>query len=415
MSVGIGWDIGIKNLAYCIIEPQCNINIAVETLETLSPSTSNEYITLLGMNFKIKFWNDISLVSQIERNLQVGGEISHINNILKCCCNKKPIKSKPNDIIKCENTAAYCDTVLYSDGTYKGYCKIHYKSYIKDNALTISKLPDINAKMCYYDNCNTKSHKVLKSHIYTGYCKKHITEMIHQKTYSANDFLNINRAKTTSKINIAQLGQALFQELDKIKEHILIPDVILLENQPVLKNPTMKSMQMFLFSYYLIRNMDISRVSSSSSNALEEIETLETLETLDTLDTVEKIEKVEAQHQNHPLCYTASKKLDLIKFLPDDEQQRITSIIDNVKNNYQKNKKLAILIVEYLLKNNSKWLSFFNTHTKQDDLSDSLLMTLHYYMRSSLIKLSSASSASSKKKKKVLDINKLVDLDLDLE
>ena len=411
MSVGIGWDIGIKNLAYCIIEPQCNTNISVDessissTLSPsiLSPSTSNEYITLLGMNFKIKFWNDINLVSQIERNLQDGGEISHINNILKCCCNKKPIKSKPNDIIKCENTAAYCDTVLYSDGTYKGYCKIHYKSYIKDNSLTISKLPEINAKMCYYDNCNTKSHKVLKSHIYTGYCKKHITEMIHQKTYSANDFLNINRAKTTSKINIAQLGQALFQELDKIKEHILIPDVILLENQPVLKNPTMKSMQMFLFSYYLIRNMDIAKVNASSRNVAEYIETVET------------VKKIETKQQNHPLCYTASKKLDLIKFLPDDEQQRITSIIDNVKNNYQKNKKLAILIVEYLLKNNSKWLSFFNTHTKQDDLSDSLLMTLHYYMRSSLIKLSSASSASSKKKKKVLDINKLVDLDLDLE
>jgi len=401
MSIGIGWDIGIKNLAYCIIEPQCNTNISVDdsSISSISsPSTSNEYITLLGMNFKIKFWNDISLVSQIERNLQDGGEISHINNILKCCCNKKPLKSKPNDIIKCENTAAYCDTVLYSDGTYKGYCKIHYKSYIKDNALTISKLPEINAKLCYYDNCNTKSHKVLKSHIYTGYCKKHITEMINQKTYSANDFLNINRAKTTSKINIAQLGQALFQELDKIKEHILIPDVILLENQPVLKNPTMKSMQMFLFSYYLIRNMDISRVSASSRNAVEEIETVETVET---------------KQQNHPLCYTASKKLDLIKFLPDDEQQRINSIIDNVKNNYQKNKKLAILIVEYLLKNNSKWLSFFNTHTKQDDLSDSLLMTLHYYMRSSLIKLSSASIASSKKKKKPLETTSVLEPELE--
>ena len=395
MSVGIGWDIGIKNLAYCIIEPQCNINVSTETS---SPSTSNEYITLLGMNFKIKFWNDISLVSQIERNLQDCGEISHINNILKCCCNKKPIKSKPNDIIKCENTAAYCDTVLYSDGTYKGYCKIHYKSYIKDNALTISKLPDINAKMCYYDNCNTKSHKVLKSHIYTGYCKKHITEMIHQKTYSANDFLNINRAKTTSKINIAQLGQALFQELDKIKEHILIPDVILLENQPVLKNPTMKSMQMFLFSYYLIRNMDIAKVNASSRNAVEKIAKV------DVVEKVEALEAKETKKQNNPLCYTASKKLDLIKFLPDDEQQRITSIIDNVKNNYQKNKKLAILIVEYLLKNNSKWLSFFNTHTKQDDLSDSLLMTLHYYMRSSLSKLSNANNISSKKKKKPLEL-----------
>ena len=217
--------------------------------------------------------------------------------------------------------------------------------------------------------------------------------------------LGPNAASYLSESKIENIDNPYFPDDDKIKEHILIPDVILLENQPVLKNPTMKSMQMFLFSYYLIRNMDISwvRVSANSSNVAEEIKKVDT------------VKKAETKHQSHPLCYTASKKLDLIKFLPDDEQQRITSIIDNVKNNYQKNKKLAILIVEYLLKNNSKWLSFFNTHTKQDDLSDSLLMTLHYYMRSSLSKLSNANNISSKKKKKPLETTSVLEPELALE
>jgi hypothetical protein len=189
-----------------------------------------------------------------------------------------------------------------------------------------------------------------------GYCKKHITEMITSKQKQAGDFLKINRAKTTSKIDINHLGIALFQELDKIKSHILEPNVILLENQPVLKNPTMKSMQMFLYSKYLIRHIDYKG-------------------------------KLGVLGDKNLQCYTASKKLDLIKFFPQDQQGRIENILASVKSGYQKNKKMSIMMVEYLLKGNSKWLEFFNKHPKQDDLADSLLMTLHYFEKNNLAKL----------------------------
>ena len=78
-------------------------------------------------------------------------------------------------------------------------------------------------------------------------------------------------------------------------------------------------------------------------------------------------------------CYCASKKLDMIKFLPEDEKLRITTFIDTVNNPYQKNKKMSIMMVEVLLKNNAKWLEYFKSNPKQDDLADSLLMTLHYF------------------------------------
>jgi hypothetical protein len=115
----------------------------------------------------------------------------------------------------------------------------------------------------------------------------------------------------------------------------------------------MKSMQMFLYSYYLIRHM-------------------------------------ETQHglgDKNLQCYTASKKLDLIKFFPQDQQGRIENILAAVKSGYQKNKKMSIMMVEYLLKGNTKWLEFFNKHPKQDDLADSLLMTLHYFEKNNLAKL----------------------------
>lgn len=189
--------------------------------------------------------------------------------------------------------------------------------------------------------------------------------MIKTKEKENTDFLKINRAKSTAKIDINHLGIALFQELDKIRENILKPDVILLENQPVLKNPTMKSMQMFLYSYFLMRHMESS--GGIGSRSLQ--------------------------------CYIASKKLDLIKFLPETEQKRINTILDDVKSGYQKNKKQSVMMVEYLLQSSgcSKWYEFFKKNPKQDDLADSLLMTLHYFERDNLAKLAKQTSKMTTK------------------
>ena len=137
----------------------------------------------------------------------------------------------------------YCreETNIDSSGTikYSGLCKTHFKKSGEE------RMPELSVKQCWDKECSGKPIQVLKAHIYKGYCKKHINELIKTKIHTTNDFLKINRAKTTSKFDINQLGIALFQELDKIKHTILDASIILLENQPVLKNPTMKSMQMF--------------------------------------------------------------------------------------------------------------------------------------------------------------------------
>ena len=99
-------------------------------------------------------------------------------------------------------------------------------------------------------------------------------------------------------------------------------------------------------------------------------------------------------------CYCASKKLDLIKFIPEVEKDRIITFIDTVKNSYQKNKKMAIMMVEVLLSNNAKWSDFFKSHPKQDDLADSLLMTLHYFEKGNLMKVKNDEKKVSNKKEK---------------
>ena len=387
MSTCISWDIGIKNLAYCILESN-NSNSSCNT------------IIFNTKNYDITSWADISLVNQIETNMESSGEVSHINNTLKCSAlnetaNKKANKkekqnskldSKESETqsetntttteqIVCGKTAMYCKEETHTDSSgnvnYSGLCKTHFKKSGEE------RLPELTVKQCWDKECTGKPIQVLKSHIYKGYCKKHSNEMIKTKTHTNNDFLKINRAKTTSKFDINQLGIALFQELDKIKTTILNTSTILLENQPVLKNPTMKSMQMFLYSYYLLRIIDTNSHSGVNHSSSESILNNKTIQ-----------------------CYCASKKLDLIKFLPDTEQQRINEFIDTVNSGYQKNKKMAIMMVESILKNNVKWSTFFKGHPKKDDLADSLLMSLHYFEKNNLMKVKKEAEKKDKKDKK---------------
>lgn len=386
MSKCIGWDIGIKNLAYCVLDSKI--------LETnVTPDT----ICFNKNYYNIVNWHDISLVSQIEMNMEEGGEVSHINNTLKCSATQvkknNKINNKKNnkkdkkhgeepeselepvsENIICGKTAMYCKEELTTDSSgntsYFGLCKTHFKK------AGISPLPELNVKKCWAPECNGKPIQVLKAHIYKGYCKKHINDMIKEKTHLVNDFLKINRAKTTSKFDINQLGIALFQELDKIKEKVLDASTILLENQPVLKNPTMKSIQMFLYSYYLLRILESSSRSDGTGTGTGTVSSSSSTSRPINVLNNKKIQ-----------CYCASKKLDLIIFLPETEQVRINEVIEKVNSGYQKNKKMAIMMVETLLQNNPKWLSFFKGHPKQDDLADSLLMTLHYFEKANLLKI----------------------------
>lgn len=361
----IGWDIGIKNLAYCVLEHSTNTSTNPQTTNHSSSNhtapnhTAPNHITFNNTAYQITNWADISLLSQITNNLADAGEATSFATKLTCAC---PKNDKINAPI-CGAAASYCHESLAPSGEYRGYCKSHFKKS------SITRMPTIPVSKCYHPGCSSRASLVLKEHVFMGYCKKHVSELTKAGgTRVEADFLKINNVKNAGKIDINQLGMALFQELDKIKAIITNPDVILLENQPVLKNPTMKSMQMFLYSYYLMRILE-----GNKSNGISGL------------------------GEKYIQCYTASKKLDLIKFFPVGEQSRISGLLSKVRNGYARNKKMSILMVEYLLKDNVKWLQFFKGHPKQDDLADSLLMTLHYFERDNLAKLNKASKKAALK------------------
>jgi hypothetical protein len=350
----LGWDIGIKNLAYCKLKP-------VNT-ETLEISTTNEHIFTLGeKSFILEDWNTINITEQVENNNIDNGTITLSK--LKSKCNViKPIsksksKSKCNlNIQETQLQPIICNrnaTFITEDGLTL-MCNKHYTSSIENdkiNDIVKTYIPVTTEPKCeslIYSKkeksivkCSKKSTCVLASNNYIGYCDKHKPN---------GNILIINKKINAQQISLTKLGVALYQQLDLINDVIFQDvEVVLLENQPVLKNPTMKSVQMFLYSYFVLRGM----VDNKS------------------------IRKIK--------CYMASKKTELSKYLTQEQQDEIINEMKDVKDSYKVNKKTSIFIVNYILENNnipsSKWLDFFKSHSKKDDLADAFLMTLHYLLK----------------------------------
>ena len=390
----IGWDIGIKNMSYCLIE---KLNITPDDVKSSTKNNELSKITdifILGSNvYKILKWGIINIVPKVTEKEEEKGEImlKHRPNI-SCCCE---INKKINGSTLCKKKAVAVKIDKNVDGTYFGYCANH----LKRANLSFEDYIEIKSDKCdccilndnKLDRCKTKAVYVNKDNHFMGYCRKHYNNYMkniekedkkkedkkkednkkEEKKEEENtkknldtkvldevnriNFLKIIKGKKVSSINLTQLSDALYRELDNIPE-VLDAHVVLLENQPVLKNPTMKSMQMFLYSYYVIKGYQ------------------------------NKIKNV-----NNIQCYMASKKLDLIKYVTEEVYRNIKTELKQIKSQYSKNKKMAIRLTENLLISNSHNCQsidkMFTNSKKKDDLSDSLLMTLHYLERDILSKI----------------------------
>jgi len=344
----LGWDIGIKNLAYCKLKP-----VNIETSKT-----ANENIFTLGeKSFILEDWNVINITEQVENNNLDNGTIT-LSKLKPKCNVIKPIpklKSKSNKNTQ-ETQQLTCNrnATFITENGLTLMCDKHYTSSIENdkiNDIIKSYIPIKIEPKCenlIYSKkektmakCSKKSMCVLASNNYIGYCDKH---------KPTENILMLNKKIKAQHINLTKLGVALYQQLDLINDVIFQDvEVVLLENQPVLKNPTMKSVQMFLYSYFVLRGM-------VDKKSIHEIK-----------------------------CYMASKKTELSKYLTQEQQDKIINEMKDVKDSYKVNKKTSIFIVNYILENNniaaSKWLDFFRYHSKKDDLADAFLMTLHYLLK----------------------------------
>ena len=140
------------------------------------------------------------------------------------------------------------------------------------------------------------------------------------------DIINLcYEGEKVKKVSLFQLCSRLIDELDNLG--IDSNHTVLIENQPVLTNPKMKSIQMMVYTYFVMLGC----------------------------------EKV-------------------ILFSP---RQKFTAydgpIIEcTLKSKYAQRKKLGIAYCAYFIQGHEEYTHFFSTHKKKDDLSDALLQCLSY-------------------------------------
>jgi hypothetical protein len=160
------------------------------------------------------------------------------------------------------------------------------------------------------------------------------------------------------------------------KPQLLDVDIVVIENQPSLKNPQMKSIQMILYSYFLILGKVIGNGEKSTSY-------------IDKIDFCSASNKLKI-YDGPPIILEekksrVSKKKDKViseEVIIEEKNNNEIKPTENKKKGsaikYGDKKKLAIEHAKYFLKDNPTYVDFFMNHKKKDDLSDSFLQGLYY-------------------------------------
>jgi len=264
------FDIGIKNLAYCIVR----------------------YNVLDKKNFDIIYWGilDISYKGLIcDYNI----DISKKNNIAICCTN---------------NSYFYLPDNYNEQNKHTSYCKFH-SNKIKNNNITLyNQLKKISNNAKLKDNFNQQVERLL-------------VEL--DKFYK-------------------QFIDSIYDIDDKIVGNL----DIYIENQPVLKNPIMKTISIVLFAYFNIKKINFP-------------------------NKIKSVNFVSATVKTKPNLYNNIKKNFNLN----------TKLISN--NSYQNRKQYCIDItkdVVYQTNNsffNAVAISIYKFSKKKDDLADTLLYVLY--------------------------------------
>lgn len=305
----LSFDVGIKNLAYCKIE------------------FSKETKTII----RIEEWGLINLKSD-------PWIPDH---------NEKRCMAEVKSGAVCGNCS---NSWIIKDGARKELCRIHSKNYDKKQGTSTEfeyypyELRDLS---CACGEKSRKFHtKISESMIRIfGYCNKCAKKTTEQLTKIC-DYMKSDDTK---------LYTNLYDGLNAIK----IEDVneVVIENQPALKNPRMKSIQMFIYSFFFIggkngRLCDLNQVAFFSAT-----------KKLNPTSIVEDILK-------------KNKKITNEEPAPEQKEEPLSEY-----KAYKKRKNDSIFIVSCVLDEMDEWKRFFLSHPKKDDLADSLLQGIAQYCK----------------------------------
>lgn len=216
----ISFDVGIKNLAYCIIE------------------FNNEYLS-------IKAWDTIDLCNE------------------KKLCQYNIINTTENDKINIDKIICNNEAKYYKNNVY--YCKKHTKKLeysipsndFNDKNLKKMKLEDL-INFCIINNIT----------IQKPYTKKTLLENIND--YKKINYLEEIKCKNASQYDLIYLGIQLKEQLNVILNLKVINDIdiAIIENQISPIANRMKTLQGMLAQYLIMNNLH-NIIFYSASNKLK--------------------------------------------------------------------------------------------------------------------------------------------------
>lgn len=143
------------------------------------------------------------------------------------------------------------------------------------------------------------------------------------------------KLKKCRGMGLSDIGEIMYQQLQN-EPSFLEVDYIVIENQPVLKNPTMKSIQMILYSYFLFEKMK------------------------------------QSDKYNYEIKLISAR--NKLKIYDGPEIKHLY----NLKSDYALTKKLSIEYCKYMIKDNIEQLDYLIKHDKKDDLCDSFLQGAYF-------------------------------------
>jgi len=148
----------------------------------------------------------------------------------------------------------------------------------------------------------------------------------HAKKYKKKKKINADR-------DIFNLSKILIEELSS-KDDFLNHEVICIENQPALKNPVMKTVQMIIYSYFMIEGATKDK-------------------------PVEQVHMINARN-----------KLKVYKGPP---------VECKYKEKYKRNKYLSVEYTKNMILNqDNKFIDLFTESKKKDDLADAYLQGIYF-------------------------------------
>ncbi len=180
------------------------------------------------------------------------------------------------------------------------------------------------------------------------------------------------------------------------ENHFLLDvDYVVIENQPSLKNPKMKSIQMVVYSYFLM----YGKILNTNENKIQQIDFCNASNKLKvykgpviSLEDLKRKKKKTGEKQTIEKFLVNEDKTEVVGEVVGEEvgEEKIEVEIEGsievikpikekkIKLSYTDKKKMAVEHVKYFLKeyNDDENLQFFMEHKKKDDLADSYLQGL---------------------------------------